>query len=172
MAKLKSLHDLYVSELKDLYSAENQILKALPKMARAATSSQLQQAFEEHLQQTQMQVERLDRIFGRLGAKPTGRKCQGMAGLIEEGSEMMGENMEPDVMDAALIVSAQKVEHYEMAGYGSVRTFAQMLGDREAAQLLQQTLDEEGETDKKLSQLAESVVNREALQPTGNGSRM
>lgn len=171
MAKLKTLHDLYVSEMKDLYSAENQILKALPKMAQAASSPMLQQAFQEHLEQTRMQVQRLDQIFERLGQKPTGKKCKGMEGLIEEGKEMMDENMEPDVLDAALIVAAQKVEHYEMAGYGSARTYAHMLGEHEAAQLLQQTLDEEGETDKKLTQLAESVVNREALDQFGNGMR-
>ena len=172
MAKLKSLHDLYVSELKDLYSAENQILKALPKMAQAASSPQLQQAFSEHLEQTRRQVERLDQIFERLGQKPTGKKCHGMEGLLEEGKEMMSENMEPDVMDASLIVSAQKVEHYEMAGYGSVRTYANMLGENEAAKMLQQTLDEEGETDKKLTQLAESVINREAINQGGNGFQM
>jgi ferritin-like metal-binding protein YciE len=171
MAKVKSLHDLYVSELKDLYSAETQITKALPKMAQSASSPMLEQAFQEHLQQTRRQIERLDQIFEKLGQKPTGKKCKGMEGLIEEGKETMAENMEPDVLDAAMIVAAQKVEHYEMAGYGSARTYANMLGYYDAAQLLQQTLDEEGETDKKLTQLAESVVNREALNQSGNGMR-
>src|SRR5690242_5723203 len=126
MAKLRSLRDLYVDELKDLYSAENQILKALPKMAQAASSSQLQQGFNDHLEQTRGHVQRLDTIFNRLGAKPTGKKCKGVEGLIEEAKEEMLENMEPDVMDAALIVAAQKVEHYEMAGYGSARTHAHL----------------------------------------------
>ena len=170
MAKLRSLRDLYVNELKDLYSAENQILKALPKMAQAASSSQLQQAFNDHLEQTRGHVQRLDTIFDRLGTKPTGKKCKGVEGLIEESKEEMLENMEPDVMDASLIVAGQKVEHYEIAGYGSTRTHAQLLGEREAAQLLQQTLDEEGETDKRLTRLAESVINREALNQGGNGS--
>jgi ferritin-like metal-binding protein YciE len=169
MAKLKTLHDLYVSELKDLYSAENQILRALPKMSKAASSPQLQQAFSDHLKQTQRQVERLDQIFNNLGQKPTGKKCKGMEGLIEEGKEMLEENISPDVLDAALIVAAQKVEHYEMAGYGSARTYANMLGDQKAANLLQQTLDEEGDTDKRLTQIAESMVNPEAINNPSDG---
>jgi ferritin-like metal-binding protein YciE len=173
MAKLKTLNDLYVSELKDLYSAENQILKALPKMAKSASSPQLQRAFNEHLQQTQHHVERLDEIFERLGQKPTGKKCKAMEGLIEEGKEMMLEDMNPDVLDAALIVAAQKVEHYEMAGYGSVRTYANILGMRDDVRQLQQTLDEEGEADKRLTSIAESVVNPDAVNQSnmGNGSR-
>jgi ferritin-like metal-binding protein YciE len=169
MARLKSLQDLYVNELKDLYSAENQILKALPKMAQAASSPQLQQAFQEHLQQTHTQVDRLDRIFSRLGQRATGKKCEGVAGLIEEGKELMQMDVDEQVMDAGLIVAAQKVEHYEMAGYGSVRTFARLLGEHEAAQLLQQTLDEEGATDKKLTALAEGMVNQEAADQGMNG---
>ena len=172
MAKLKSLHDLYVSELKDLYSAENQILKALPKLAQSASSPQLQQAFQEHFKQTQHQVERLDQIFERLGQKHTGKKCKAMEGLIEEGKEMLQENISPDVLDAALIVAAQKVEHYEMAGYGSARTFANLLGDHEASRMLQQTLDEEGETDKRLTRLAESMVNPEAMNQADAGNGM
>ncbi len=171
MAKLKSFDDLYVSELKDLYSAETQILKALPRMARTATSPQLQQAFEEHLQQTQRQVERLDLIFSKMSTKPTGKKCKAMEGLIDEGAELMSmDSPDPDVLDAGLIVAAQKVEHYEIAGYGSVRTFAHMLGDQQAEELLQQTLDEEAETDRKLTELAVSWVNPEAERENNNGS--
>jgi ferritin-like metal-binding protein YciE len=171
MAKLKSFEDLFVNELKDLYSAETQILKALPRMARTASSPQLQQAFEEHLQQTQHQVERLDMIFSKMGTKPTGKKCKAMEGLIDEAAELMSmDSADPDVLDAGLIVAAQKVEHYEIAGYGSVRTFAHMLGDKQAEELLQQTLDEEAETDKKLTELALSWVNPEAERENNNGS--
>jgi ferritin-like metal-binding protein YciE len=164
--KLENLHDLYVAELRDLYSAETQILKALPKMAKKASSPDLKQAFEEHLQQTQGHVERLERIFEKLDAKPRGRKCQAMEGLIEEGKEVMDEAGD-DVLDASLIAAAQKVEHYEIAGYGCVRTYARMLGDEEAANLLQQTLEEEGQTDKRLTQLAESHINVEATAGAG-----
>lgn len=159
---LTSLHDLYVEELKDLYSAENQLLKALPRMAKAASSPQLRAAFEEHLQVTRGQVERLEQIFSALGAKARGKKCQAMEGLLEEGKEMMKEEAPDSVMDAALITAAQKVEHYEMAGYGCVRTFARLLGYTEAANLLQKTLDEEGEADRKLTELANSVINVKA----------
>jgi ferritin-like metal-binding protein YciE len=162
--KLGSLHDLYVDELRDLYNAENQLLKALPKMAKAANAPELRAAFEEHLAVTEGQVERLSRIFKQLGERPTGKKCVAMEGLIEEGKELMEEDAEPAVLDAALIAAAQKVEHYEIAGYGCVRTYARMLGYDDAAQLLQETLDEEGEADKKLTDLAESVVNVEAEQ--------
>lgn len=167
--ELASLRDLYISELRDLYSAENQILKALPKMAKAASSTELQDAFREHLEQTKTHVERLERIFDRLDTSPKGRKCYGIEGLIEEGKELMGEDAEPEVMDAGLIAAAQKVEHYEMAGYGCVRTYARVLGEDEAADLLQQTLDEEGETDKKLTSLAETLINLEAAHGEGNG---
>ncbi len=156
---LKSLHDLFVNELKDLYSAENQLVKALPKMAKAANSPELRTAFEEHLEVTKMQVERLETIFGQLEESPKGKKCKAMEGLIEEGSEMMEEDAAPAVMDAGLIAAAQRVEHYEIAGYGCVRTFANLLGFDKAADLLQETLDEEGEADKKLTDLAESVIN-------------
>jgi ferritin-like metal-binding protein YciE len=159
---LDSLHDLYVEELRDLYNAENQLLKALPKMARAASDESLSAAFLEHLEVTRGQVDRLDRIFKKLGEKPTGKKCVAMEGLIKEGKEMMEEDAEPAVLDAALIAAAQKVEHYEIAGYGTVRTYARLLGYEEAADLLQETLDEEGETDQKLTDLAESVINVEA----------
>jgi ferritin-like metal-binding protein YciE len=160
--KLETIKDLYVHELEDLYDAENQILKALPKMAEAASSPELRRAFEEHRGQTQGQVERLDRIFQQMGEKPKGEKCKGMAGLLAEGEQLLKEKAEPDVKDAGLIGAAQKVEHYEIAGYGTVRTFAQMLGETDAARLLQQTLDEEGETDKKLTRLAERKINPEA----------
>ena len=159
---LNNLQDLYIDELKDLYSAEHQLLKALPKMAKAASSPELKNAFNTHLQQTRRQVERLDRIFRNLGKTPRGKKCIGMQGLIEEGSELLKEKAEPAVKDAGLISAAQRVEHYEMAGYGSVRTYAHMLGFDDAARALQETLDEEGDTDHKLTQLAETMINPEA----------
>jgi ferritin-like metal-binding protein YciE len=162
--EIDSLKKLYVEELKDLYSAEKQLIQALPKMAKKATNEQLKQAFQQHLEITQGQLERLDTIFEGLGKAARGKKCKAMEGLIEEGKEMMQEDMADDVMDAALIAAAQRIEHYEIAGYGTVRTYAQLLGEKEAAQLLQQTLDEEGEADKRLSQLAESSINVEAMQ--------
>jgi ferritin-like metal-binding protein YciE len=160
--KLGSLQELYVEELKDLYSAENQLLQALPKMAKAASSSDLRTAFEDHLEQTRDQVERLEKIFKKLDASPKGKKCKAMEGLIEESNELLTEEAEPEVLDAALIAAAQRVEHYEMAGYGSVRTFARLLRDQEAADLLQETLDEEEAADKKLTELAETTINVEA----------
>jgi ferritin-like metal-binding protein YciE len=160
--KLNSLETLYVEELRDLYNAENQLLKALPKMARAASSPELKQAFEEHLDQTQEHVDRLEEIFDKLGQSPKGKKCKAMEGLIEEGSEILEEEGENSVIDAGIIAAAQKVEHYEIASYGTVRAFANMLGEEDAAELLQQTLDEEGETDKRLTELAEEIVNVEA----------
>jgi ferritin-like metal-binding protein YciE len=162
--EMDSLRKLYVDELKDLYSAEKQILQALPRMAKKTKNEQLKKAFENHVEETRVQVERLDQIFELLGKSPRGKKCKGMEGLLEEGKEMMQEDMEPEVMDAALIASAQKVEHYEIAGYGTVRTYAQLLGENQHVKLLQQTLDEEGKTDKLLTQLAESSINIEALQ--------
>lgn len=159
---LESLHDLYVEELRDLYNAENQLLKALPKMAKAASDDSLRAAFEEHLAVTRGQVDRLDRIFKALGTRATGKKCVAMEGLIEEGKELMEKDAEPAVLDAALIAAAQKVEHYEMAGYGCVRTYARLLGYGDAAELLQETLNEEGEADKALTELAETVINVEA----------
>jgi ferritin-like metal-binding protein YciE len=159
---METLHDLYVEELKDLYSAEKQLLRALPKMAKKASHDQLRTAFEEHLEITKEQVSRLETIFDDLERSPRGKKCRGMEGLIEEGQEMMAEDAEPDVMDAALISAAQKVEHYEIAGYGTARTMAEQLGLSKHSRLLQQTLDEEGEADKKLTQIAEARVNIEA----------
>jgi ferritin-like metal-binding protein YciE len=160
--KLDSLEKLYIDELRDLYNAENQLLKALPKMAKHASHEELKQAFETHLEQTKEHVERLDEIFEELDEKPTGKTCKAMKGLIEEGAEYLDKDGDESVLDAALIGAAQRVEHYEIAAYGTVRTFANMLGQNEAAELLQETLDEEGETDKLLTSLAESVVNVEA----------
>jgi ferritin-like metal-binding protein YciE len=166
--KLESLQDLFESELKDLYSAENQLLKALPKMAKAATSKQLKAGFEKHLKQTEGHVSRLEKIFTELDASPKGKKCKAMEGLVEEGSEVIDEDAEDEVRDAALIAAAQRVEHYEIAGYGCVRTYADLLGNTAAAKLLQQTLDEEGDTDKALTKLAESI-NVEAEEPAQDG---
>ena len=160
---LDTLEKLYISELRDLYSAENQLLKALPKMAKGASSNELKEAFEKHLEQTRGHVARLEEIFERLDVSPKGKICHGMKGLIEEGSEILKEDGEDSVLDAGIIVAAQKVEHYEIASYGSVRTFANLLGKDEAAGLLQSTLDEESETNEILNGLAESVVNPEAL---------
>ena len=162
--KLETLHDLYVHELKDIYSAESQLVKALPKMAKAASSEELRAGFEEHLEQTRGQVERLDKIFEQLEVSPRGKKCVAMEGLIEEGKELLEEDADPDVKDAALIAAAQKVEHYEIAAYGTVRTYAELLGFQDAADLLQQTLDEESATDAKLSELAREI-NVEADAP-------
>jgi len=161
--QLATLRELYVDELRDLYSAENQILKALPKMAKAASSAHLKNAFQEHLEQTKGHVQRLDKIFDELGARAKGKKCRAMEGLIEEGKELLEKDVEPDVLDAGLIAAAQKVEHYEMAGYGCVRTYAKLLGDDQSAELLQETLNEEGETDEKLTELAESTINLKAM---------
>jgi ferritin-like metal-binding protein YciE len=158
------LEELLIDELKDLYSAENQIIKALPKMAKAASSPELKRAFERHLEETRRQVERLDQIGEALDARMTGKKCKGMEGLIEEGKEIMAEDLEESALDAGLIGAAQKVEHYEIAAYGTARTHASMLGLNKIAKLLQQTLDEEGATDKKLTQLAESIINIEAVE--------
>jgi ferritin-like metal-binding protein YciE len=162
--KAQSLEDLLVEELRDLYSAENQLLKAIPKMAKASTSKKLQSGFEKHLKQTKGHVDRLEKVFGELDASPKGKKCKAMEGLIEEGAEIIEEDMAPAVKDAALIAAAQRVEHYEMAGYGCVRTYAKLLGYDNAAKLLQQTLDEEGDTDKELSKLAETI-NLDAEEP-------
>ena len=160
--KLETLRDLYVEQLHDLYSAETQIVEALPKMVKAASNKQLQTAFSEHLTQTKEHVTRLETIFTQMGEKPKGEKCKGMEGLLKEGEEMIKMKGDPAAIDAGLIAAAQRVEHYEMAGYGCVRTYAQLLGQQQDAQLLQQTLDEEGQTDKKLTQLAEQVINLEA----------
>jgi ferritin-like metal-binding protein YciE len=163
---LDTLEKLYISELRDLYSAENQLVKALPKMAKGASSPELKDAFEQHLEQTKGHVERLEQLFQQLDESPNGKICQAMKGLIKEGSEILKEEGEESVLDAGMIVAAQKVEHYEIASYGSVRTFANLLGQEEAARLLQSTLDEESETNEILNGLAETVVNPEALTET------
>ena len=160
---LTTLEDLFVSELKDLYSAEKQLVKSLPKMAKAASSTKLRKGFEDHLKQTEKHVERLEQIFDEMEVKPRGPKCEAMEGLIEEGKRVMKEDAEPAVMDAALIAAAQRVEHYEIAGYGTVRTFANMLGMKNAERLLQQTLEEESQTNEKLTKLAESEINAAAM---------
>jgi ferritin-like metal-binding protein YciE len=161
---METLQDLYIDQLRDLYNAEHQLVKALPKMAKAAKSESLQSAFESHLDQTNGHVERLERIFEKLGVSPKGKKCKAMQGLIEEGKEMMSEDATPEVMDAGLIAAAQRVEHYEMAGYGCVRTYAKVLGQSDAAELLQETLEEEESADKTLTDLAESMINASAAQ--------
>jgi ferritin-like metal-binding protein YciE len=164
--RLDTLEKLYISELRDLYSAENQLLKALPKMAKGASSPKLKEAFQKHLEQTKGHVQRLEQLFERLNESPEGKTCRAMKGLIKEGSEILKEEGEDSVLDAGIIVAAQKVEHYEIAGYGSVSTFAELLGKDEAAELLQSTLDEESETNEILTQLAESIVNPEAVGET------
>jgi ferritin-like metal-binding protein YciE len=156
------LRKLYIDELKDLYNAENQLIKALPKMAKAATSPDLKAGFEEHLKQTQEQVARLEKIFDGLGQSPKGKHCNGMEGLIKEGGEIIEEGPEPEELNAGLIAAAQRVEHYEMAGYGCVRTYAKLLGENDAAALLEQTLKEEKETDANLTKLA-GTINVEAM---------
>jgi ferritin-like metal-binding protein YciE len=160
--ELESLKDLFIEQLKDIYSAETQITKALPKMIKKASSTDLQNAFKEHLDQTQDQIKRLDEIFSSLGKNPKGQKCKGMEGLLEEGQEMMAMDGEPEVKDAGLIAAAQRVEHYEISAYGTVRAYARRLGDDKAAQLLEQTLREESQTDEKLNQLAEGQINVKA----------
>jgi len=151
------LKELYVDELKDIYSAETQLVKALPKMAKAAVSAELRNGFQEHLTQTEGHVTRLERIFEGLGEKPAGKKCEGMAGLIKEGGEAAEEDYEGEVKDSALIGAAQRVEHYEIAAYGTVRAMAEKLGDEKAVQLLTQTLQEEKDTDVKLSKLSDKM---------------
>lgn len=156
------LQRLYVEQLKDIYSAESQLLKALPKMAKAARSQDLRQGFEKHLEQTKGHVERLEQIFSSLDESPKGKKCMGMQGLIEEGEEVIQEESATEALDAGLIAAAQRVEHYEIAAYGSVHAFAELLGDDDSVSLLQQTLDEEKETDKKLTELSVEI-NKQAM---------
>jgi ferritin-like metal-binding protein YciE len=166
MPKINTLHDVYVEQLRELYSAETQLTKALPKMAKAATSPELAQGFEEHLEQTKGHVSRLEEIFQGLDEKPTGKKCKAMEGLIKEGAETIEEDATPAAKDAMLIAAAQRVEHYEIAGYGSVKTYANLLGEEDAAKLLEETLQEEVETDEKLTEAAESI-NAEAEKGEG-----
>jgi ferritin-like metal-binding protein YciE len=160
--EMSNLQDLLVENLKDLYSAETQMLKALPKVAKAVESEELRAAVQQHIKETETHAERLEQVLTKMGEKAKGKKCKGMEGLLEENKEMLEEDAEPDVMDAGLIVGMQKAEHYEIAGYGSAVTFAKILGDEESARLLAQTLDEEEATDKKLTQIAESSINLEA----------
>jgi ferritin-like metal-binding protein YciE len=160
--QMDDLRALYIDELKDLYNAEKQLLKALPKMARNATDPKLQKAFSDHLVQTEGQVDRLEQIFESLEESPRGKKCKGMEGLIEEAKELLEEDTEEEVLDAGLISKAQHVEHYEIAGYGTVRTYALTLGETDHAELLQETLEEEKEADRLLTSLAEGSINIEA----------
>ena len=160
--ELETLKDLYIHELKDLYSAEKQLIKALPKMAKAATTRSLADGFKMHLTETKEHAVRVERILKSHDESTRGPKCKGMEGLIKEGQDMIDEDAEDEVRDAGLISAAQRVEHYEIAGYGSARTYAELLGDSQGAKALQQTLDEEGATDKKLTKLAKTVVNLQA----------
>jgi ferritin-like metal-binding protein YciE len=162
----EGLKKLYIDELKDLYSAENQLVKALPKLAKAASSKELRAGFEGHLEQTKGHLQRLEQIFEMLDESPKGKKCRGMEGLVEEGSEVMEEDFEDAVLDAALIGAAQRVEHYEIAGYGTVRALAEELGESDHASLLEETLEEEKETDEKLTQLAKQI-NAQANEESG-----
>lgn len=155
--ELNTLKDLYIHELKDLYSAEKQLIKALPKMAKAATSQQLADGFTKHLEETKVHAERLEKILKSHDQTTRGPKCKGMEGVIEEGSEMIEEEADEEVRDAGLISAAQRVEHYEMAGYGTARTYAELVGDKDGAKLLQQTLDEEAATDEKLTAAAKKI---------------
>jgi ferritin-like metal-binding protein YciE len=164
-----SLRELYVDELRDLYSAETQLTKALPKMAKASSNAELRQAFEEHLRQTSEHVSRLEQIFEMLEEKATGKKCLGMEGLVKEGAEAMQEDYEDPVLDAAIIGAAQRVEHYEIAAYGTAREFARLLGEEEHISLLEETLEEEKETDEKLTQLAESINPQAGDATSGEG---
>ncbi len=159
---MESLEQLYLDQLKDMYNAEKQILKALPKMSKAATTPELRQAFESHLQQTEGHVDRLEQVFTESGRTPSGKKCEAMAGILEEGQSLMKEDAEGEVLDAALICAAQKVEHYEIATYGTLKTFARTLGLDRSSELLEQTLNEEKAADQKLTSIAESGVNAHA----------
>jgi ferritin-like metal-binding protein YciE len=163
-----TLRELYVDELRDIYDAEKQLIKALPKMAEAASSEELRSGFEEHLEQTKGHAQRLEQIFSALGEKPTGKKCKGMQGLVSEGSEVIDEDFDDDVKDAALISAAQRVEHYEIAAYGTVRTYASILDEQNAVSLLEKTLEEEKETDQKLTELAENINTEAASSESGS----
>jgi len=167
MAKVATMEDLFLDEIRDLYDAEKQLTKALPKMAKAASSEELRTALENHLEETENQVERLEQIFEMLEQKGTGKKCAAMAGLIKEGDEVAKSTEDTAVRDAGLIAAAQKVEHYEISGYGSARTHAQLLGHQEVVSLLEETLKEEKQADRILNDLAESSVNEEAGSQSG-----
>jgi ferritin-like metal-binding protein YciE len=169
--KTKTLKDVYVDELRDLYDAERQLIKAIPKMAKAATSEDLHKGFEEHLEQTKGHASRLEQILQGLGEAVKGKRCKGMEGIVTEGGEVMSEDYEGAVMDAALITAAQRVEHYEIAAYGSVQAFATLIGETEAAGLLEQTLAEEKKTDEKLSELSDEI-NSQAFEPSNSNEEM
>jgi ferritin-like metal-binding protein YciE len=162
MAEAGTLHDMFIDELRDTYDAEKQLTKALPKLAKAASNPKLRQAFESHLQETQGQIDRLEQVFESLDEKVRGKHCDGIAGIIEEGKSIMEEELDETTMDACLIAAGQRAEHYEMAAYGTLVAWAQVMGHTEAARLLQQTLDEEKAADKKLSTLAEGGINQSA----------
>jgi ferritin-like metal-binding protein YciE len=162
MAEVTTLHEAFIEELRDTYDAEKQLVKALPKMAKAATAEELRTAFQSHLEETRAQVERLERVFENLDEKPRGKHCDGMAGIIEEGQTVMEEDFDEATMDACLIAAGQRAEHYEMAAYGTLVAWAQAMGHSEAANLLQETLDEEKATDEKLTALAEGGINQQA----------
>lgn len=164
MAETKTLHDAFLDELRDVYHAEKQISKALPKMAKAATSRELRTAFEKHLKETTQQIQRVEQVFAALDEKAKTKPCAGMAGIIEEGRDIMGEDFDDTTMDASLIAAAQRVEHYELAAYGTLVAWARAMNHDEAADLLQQTLDEEKATDAKLTALAESGINQQAAE--------
>jgi len=167
MATLENLNDLFVDQLRDIYNAEAQLTKALPKMAKAATNPDLKEAFTHHLEETRGHIERLDQVFESLGERAKGKTCAAMKGLVEEGEEMIDQDAEPTVKDAGLIAAAQRVEHYEIAAYGVVRSFARSLGHKDAVELLSQTLQEEGNADKLLTKIAESHVNKMARTNVG-----
>jgi ferritin-like metal-binding protein YciE len=159
--KQANFEELFQNELQDIYDAERQIVEALPKMAEAASSDELVAAFQEHLEMTKKQVKRLDKVFQKIGAKPGGKTCEGMQGLLREGQKMISEMPKSAVLDAGLIAAAQKVEHYEISAYGTVRTMAEMLGQEDAAELLEETLEEEKETDENLTEIAEGIMSGE-----------
>jgi ferritin-like metal-binding protein YciE len=168
--QIDSLEKLFVEQLKDVYNAEKQIVRALPRMSKAAGDEELKEAFDTHLRETEKQVERLEQIFNDLGKNPQGKKCVGMEGLIEEAKELLQEDVDEDVMDAGLIAAAQKVEHYEMAAYGCLKTYAGLLGHDTAVKLLEETLNEEKNADRLLTEIAERSINVEAMETeTGGG---
>jgi ferritin-like metal-binding protein YciE len=162
MAKVTTMEELFLDEIRDLYDAERQLTKALPEMANAASAEELRTVFEEHLEQTENHVQRLERIFEALGEKATGKKCAAMTGLVKEGNELIGDTDDTAVRDAGLIAAAQKVEHYEISGYGSARTHAELLGNGEAVRLLDETLFEEKEANERLNDLAQNLINEQA----------
>jgi ferritin-like metal-binding protein YciE len=168
--KVESLRDLFVEQLQDLYSAEQQLIKALPKMAKASSSEELRAAFEDHLGQTRQHAQRIETIFEQMGEKVAAKKCKGMEGLVKEGSEVLEEDMEDGIKDAAIIAAAQRVEHYEIAGYGCVHAYAERLGEEKAASLLEQTLEEEKQADELLNGIAEEL-NLEVQQESGQSQR-